>query len=191
MAGVSLRHVETMGGTMTTAVSCKLCYGNGYRSSGAVCEGCGGAGSVHILEPVTSCKLCYGNGYRSSGAVCEGCGGCGYAGRVSGAASVSVVSGSTSYGDGNAALIGEIQATRSLVLDELQAIRKATANAAQQIAEMGSIAYFVGVFVSMGMNFAIGNGLGALLLCWLSWLNVGYVVVGLATGTYATPHPAG
>lgn len=110
---------------------------------------------------------------------------------MSGSASLVAVSGSTSVGDGNAALIGEIQATRSAMLDELQAIRNATASAAQQIAEMGSIAYFVGLFVSMGMNFAIGNGLGALLLCWLSWLNVGYIVVGLATGTYATPHPAG
>ncbi|WP_404334379.1 hypothetical protein AB2M62_13095 [Sphingomonas sp. MMS12-HWE2-04] len=100
-------------------------------------------------------------------------------------------SGSPGAGEGTAALIGEIQSTRSAVLVELQAIRKATANAAQQIAEMGSIAYFVGLFVSMGMNFAIGNGLGALLLCWLSWLNVGYIAVGLATGTYATPHPTG
>ncbi|MCW2361636.1 MULTISPECIES: hypothetical protein [Sphingobium] len=75
----------------------------------------------------------------------------------------------------------------SEILTELRAIRSATANSAQQIAEMSSIAYFVGVFISMGMNFAIGNGLGALLICWLSWLNVGFVAVGLATGTYVNP----
>lgn len=92
--------------------------------------------------------------------------------------------------DANAALFGEIHAIKSAVLTELQAIKQATAGTAQQIAEMGSIAYFVGLFVSMGMNFALGNGLGALLLCWLSWLNVGYVVVGLATGMYATPPAA-
>ncbi|MCW2412026.1 MULTISPECIES: hypothetical protein [unclassified Sphingobium] len=78
----------------------------------------------------------------------------------------------------------------SEILTELRAIKNATASSAQQIAEMSSIAYFVGVFISMGMNFAVGHGLGALLVCWLSWLNVGYVVVGLATGTYATPAPA-
>ncbi|MCW2390948.1 putative membrane protein YczE [Sphingobium sp. B1D7B] len=75
----------------------------------------------------------------------------------------------------------------SEILTELRAIKSATANSAQQIAEMSSIAYFVGVFISMGMNFAVGHGLGALLVCWLSWLNVGYVIVGLATGTYVTP----
>lgn len=74
------------------------------------------------------------------------------------------------------------------IVAELQAIKQASNRTANQVAEMGSIAYFVGLFVSLGMNFALGSGLWALLLCLLSWLNVGYIVVGLATGAYA-PKP--
>lgn len=51
--------------------------------------------------------------------------------------------------------------------------------ASAQMAELSAVAYFIGLFISMGMNFSLDNGLGALLICWLSWLNVGYVIVDL------------
>ena len=71
--------------------------------------------------------------------------------------------------------------TGALALDDanpqiLNELRKITSNSAQQVAEVGTIAYFVGLFISLGMNFAAGNGLGALFICWLSWINVGWVI---------------
>jgi hypothetical protein len=50
-------------------------------------------------------------------------------------------------------------------------------NTASQVTELGSVAYICGVAVSLGMNFAAGNGLGSFILCWLSWINVGYGLI--------------
>ncbi len=62
----------------------------------------------------------------------------------------------------------------------LQQISKNTAMTAQQsanqIVEIGSTAYMVGVGISLGMNFALGGGLASFVLCWLSWINVGYIL---------------
>jgi len=155
----------------TTIVKCKLCSGRGKDYYDKPCEGCGGPGSVAVIGPATDCALCYGRGKDYYDKLCVGCDGCGYALRITGTAASSSFA---SHG-GTAEIIAE-----------LQAIRNASNQTAQQIAEFGSVAYFVGLFVSMGMNFALGNGLGSLLVCLLSWLNVGYIAVGLATGTYAT-----
>jgi len=49
-------------------------------------------------------------------------------------------------------------------------------NTASQVVELSSVAYLVGVAVSLGLNLAAHNGLGAFFLCWLSWINVGYIM---------------
>lgn len=61
--------------------------------------------------------------------------------------------------------------SNDLILEKLDAIAR---NTASQVTELGSVAYFCGVAVSLGMNFAAGNGWGLFIICWLSWVNVGY-----------------
>lgn len=55
-------------------------------------------------------------------------------------------------------------------------LAKIEKNTDGQLLEIASNFYITGVLISAGANFALGAGLGSLLVCWLSWLNVGYIL---------------
>ena len=141
---------------------CKRC-GRSGSYGGRACEGCHGAGTAVIASPATYCIRCGGSG-SYGGLLCEGCEGCGWAHRYE-------------------QMHRAVRPAASLASEGTPAVAATTVQLNHTmnnlIAEIGSVAYFTGVFISMGMNFALGNGLGALLLCWLSWVNVGYALVNL------------
>ncbi len=154
-------------------VNCTRCAGSGYSHAGH-CPGCSGGGRVLVSSPPTQCPRCNGSGYTYSGS-CEPCGGAGWALRyekVEGGALQVAAAGSGGAETKPAAAATTVQLNSTMN---------------NLIAEIGSVAYFTGVFISMGMNFALGNGLGALLLCWLSWVNVGYALVNLLSPGAAPP----
>ena len=59
-------------------------------------------------------------------------------------------------------------------------LRQIASNTARQIAELGSIAYMTGLFLSLGMNLALDDG--NILWCFFSWVNVGHILTNLLGG---------
>ena len=134
--------------------------GNGVIYQPASCRICDSSGK----DGYSTCGVCNGQGSvlvaqpastcgtcqgtgKDSYSSCKACSGCGYSHRI---------------------------ANETNANEYLEVIAK---NTASQVTELGSIAYITGVAVSLGMNFAAGNGLGAFIVCWLSWINVGYKLI--------------
>lgn len=130
--------------------TCRRCEGAGRTLGESHCPGCLGAGAVLVAQPPRLCAQCNGRGRTTTTAGCSACDSCGFALRYV----------------GNGAVVEEV--------------RKLQQSTLAQVTELGSVTYGIGVCVSLGANLAMGNGLGAFLVCWLSWLNVGWVL-GLIT----------
>ena len=58
-----------------------------------------------------------------------------------------------------------------------QLLAQIARNTARQIAELGSVAYITGLFLSLGMNMSLENG--NMLWCFFSWINVGHILANL------------
>jgi len=155
--------METASVTLAhTSAKCAYCSGGGKDGNYQPCRVCKGFGSVLVVAPAEKCAYCSGGGKDGNYQPCRVCKGCGHANPIA-------IDGK----EGGIPVVGS-----SPVVAASPSSSSATSPAVQ-IVESGTTAYFVGVFISMGMNFAWGNGLGALLICWLSWVNVGYGIVKL------------
>jgi DnaJ-class molecular chaperone len=75
-----LDFVKKPGHRDSTIMICALCNGSGRHRLVDTCPGCGGKGSVLVIEPAKLCALCGGKGSKSvlKDPPCPACGGSGW-----------------------------------------------------------------------------------------------------------------